>query len=126
MSEYFKKAVLNILRGTSVNGITPYLALYNGDPDNSGVELSGGGYERQQLSFAAPVQQSSNECTISTNESVSTERATASWGTWAQTVIMDKATGGNVIFSKTKTPSKIMRKGLLVMVAAGDLSLAVN
>lgn len=126
MSAYFKTAVLNMLRGVAINGVTPYLALYNGDPDNGGVELSGGGYSRLALTFSAPAEQSNNDAKIWTTEDVSTARATALWGEWAQTVVMDAATGGHPIFSKAKTPSKVMRSGLLVTITAGNLSLAVN
>jgi len=126
MSEYFKKNVLNMLRGTALDGITPYLALYDGDPDSAGKELSGSSYARIPLSFSSPQQQSTNECKIWTTEDVSTARATELWGTWADTVIMDAKSAGNAIFFKAKSPAKLMRVGLLVTISAGGLSLAVN
>ena len=126
-SDYFKNAVLNILRGTSVAGITPYLALYNGDPDNSGTELSGGDYARLALAFSAPAAQSGTDyMQIKNNAAVSTARASSAWGTWSYTVIMTALSGGNPVFKKEKTPAKNMRTGLFVNVPAGGLVLAVN
>ena len=126
MTNAFKAAVLNLLRGVSVSGVTPYLALYTDSPDNEGVELSGDNYERLALTFGAPTEQGGGECKISTTASVATNRASTVWGTWGYTAVMSAASGGNPLFGKIKTPAKIMRVGLLVTVTAGDLSLAVN
>ena len=126
MTNAFKTSILNLLRGVSVNGVTPYLALFTDSPDNGGVELSGDNYSRLPLSFSAPAQQTTGECKISTTTSVSTERASTVWGTWGYTAVMSAQTGGNPLFGKEKSPAKIMRTGLLVTCAAGDLSLAVN
>ena len=126
MSVYFKTAALNFLRGTDLTGISPYLALYNANPDNSGEELSGANYGRLALSFGAPVQQQTGECKITTTASVATNRASSVWGTWGYTAIMDASAGGHCLFGKAKSPAKVMRVGLLATCAAGDLSLAVN
>ena len=126
MSEYMKTKVLNIIRGTTCAGITPYLALYSGDPDDGGTELSGSNYARLSLAFSSPSEQPTGEMKIATTEDVTTARASDTWGTWAYTVVMDAAAAGNAIFFKAKSPSKIMRAGLLATITAGDLGLAVN
>ena len=126
-SNWFKTQVLNILRGTNVNGISPYLALFNGDPDEGGNELSGGGYARLPLAFTSPASQSGTNYTeIKNNAAVSSERASDAWGTWAYTVIMSAASGGNPVFKKQKAPAKNMRTGLLVNIPVNGLVLAVN
>lgn len=124
-SDYFKTAALNILRGTSINGITPYVALFNGDPESEGTELSGGGYARLSVEFAAPTAYG-NYTAIKNRAEVTTERASEAWGEWSYTVIMSAASGGDPVFKKAKTPSKTMRAGLLVKIPAGALSLAVD
>lgn len=126
MSQYMKEKVLNIIRGTNCAGITPYLAMFNGDPDDGGTELSGANYARLQLAFSSPSEQPTGEMKIATTADVTTARASSSWGTWAQTVVMDADGGGNAIFSKAKSPSKVMRAGMLATITAGGLSLAVN
>jgi len=126
-SDWFKTQILNILRGTNVAGITPYLALYNGDPDDSGTELSGGDYARLALSFTAPSAQSGTEyMEIKNSAAVQSARASSAWGTWAYTVIMSASSGGNPVFKKQKSPSKYMRSGLLLNIPAAGLVLAVN
>ena len=126
MTNTFKTAILNLLRGVSVEGVTPHLALFTDSPDNGGVELSGDNYARLPLSFSAPAQQPTGECKITTTTDVSTARASSVWGTWGYTAVMSSLSGGNPLFGKEKSPAKIMRVGLLVTCAAGDLSLAVN
>lgn len=126
MSTYFKTKVLNLLRGTSCAGITPYFSMFSGDPDDGGTELSGSNYARLQLAFSSPSEQPTGEMKIATTATVTTARASDSWGTWAYSVVNDAETGGNPIFFKQKSPSKVMRAGLLATITAGDLSLAVN
>ena len=46
LSKAWKTKVLNILRGNSIQGITPYFSLWNGSPESSGSELSGDNYQR--------------------------------------------------------------------------------
>lgn len=124
-SDYFKTAVLNIIRGTNAAGVTPHLALFNGDPEGTGAELSGENYARVVLEFGNPAA-SGDYMEIRNVAEVSTNRASTAWGEWSYSVIMSAASGGNPIFKKAKTPSKTMREGLLVKVPAGALSLAVN
>lgn len=124
-SDYFKTTVLNILRGTSADGVTPHLALFNGDPESTGAELSGANYARLALEFGSP-SAAGEYMQIRNTVEASTARASSSWGEWSYSVIMSAASGGNPIFKKAKTPSKTMREGLLVTVPAGALSLAVN
>ena len=126
-SDWFKTQILNILRGTNCAGVTPHLALYNGDPDDSGTELSGGDYARLALSFTAPSAQSGTEyMEIKNSAAVQSARASSAWGTWAYTVIMSASSGGNPVFKKQKSPSKYMRSGLLLNIPAAGLVLAVN
>ncbi len=126
MTNTFKTAVLNLLRGSNLPGVTPYLALYTDSPDNGGSELSGDNYARLALTFGAPTEQDGGECKITITNSVATARASTVWGTWGYTAVMSAQSGGNPLFGKVKSPAKIMRVGLLVTVSAGDLSLAVN
>jgi hypothetical protein len=59
-SAYLQNKTLNhVLRGDVVGtSFTPptgiWIALFIGDPDDSGVEVSGAGYARRQVTFASP------------------------------------------------------------------------
>ncbi|MCI5526486.1 MAG: hypothetical protein PUI40_07585 [Oscillospiraceae bacterium] len=126
MSDAYKTKVLNVLRGTNCDGFTPYLALFNGNPENTGAELSGGGYSRVALSFGAPEEQSAGQMMITTAAQAATARATANQGTWAYTAIYDAASNGQPAYYAARSTPKEMRKGLIVIIAAGNLSLAMN
>lgn len=126
-SDWFKTQVLNILRGTNVAGITPYFALYNGDPENGGTELAGSNYARLPLSFNAPSAQSGTDyMEIKNSAEVSSARASGNWGTWSYTVIMSGSGAANPVLKKQRSPAKVMREGLMVSIPAGGLILAVN
>lgn len=125
MSDAYKTKILNILRAMNLSGFTPYLSLWNGSPENSGAELSGGGYARVALTFGAPEEQSSGQSKISNSVRVTTNRSTEAWGTWAYTSIMDAASNGTPAFYIQRTAKEI-RKGMLIIVEVGDLGLLLN
>ncbi len=124
-TQSWKTKVLNLMRGVSIAGFTPYLAMYNGSPDESGTELSGNGYARPQVGFGAPAEQSGGAMQIANSAQVDFNRSNAAWGIWDNTAVCDASESGNVVFFKSRT-SKEMRKGIRASVAAGDLTLAVN
>ena len=52
-SQSYSDAVLNVLRGTSITGVSPYLGLFSvapADDSSAGTELAGNGYARLLLS----------------------------------------------------------------------------
>lgn len=51
LSTYYRTAIMNVMRGQSVNGFSPYAAFFNGDPSGSGSEFSGNNYDRFALTF---------------------------------------------------------------------------
>jgi hypothetical protein len=122
----FKAKVLNLLRGIDIPGFTPHVALYNGNPDAGGAELSGGGYERFGLAFGAPETQPSGQSMIANAADVSSKRSTANWGTWAYTALVDAPAGGAVVaFAQEPTPT-VMNAGKAVLIGAGAFSVSLN
>ena len=78
-SDYLEAALLNhVFRNTAMTSpTTVYLAIYTSNPndDNSGTEVSTGGYTRQAITFGAP------SGGAITNSSAEAFTATgASWG----------------------------------------------
>jgi len=62
-SQSHTDAVLNVLRGSAVAGVTPNVGLFSVPPadDNSaGTELAGDGYTRQAITFGAPATDAGN------------------------------------------------------------------
>ncbi|MDO5716372.1 MAG: hypothetical protein Q4Q17_01100 [Tissierellia bacterium] len=125
LSKSFQEKILNVFRGISLAGVNSHLALYNGDPDSGGAELTGGGYARLPLMFSTPSNSSSGATTIvNTNDGVF-PRPTGSWGTWNYNVIMSEKSGGEPLYKKSRSPREI-KKGYMPMLEAEDISLSIN
>jgi hypothetical protein len=62
-SQSHTDAVLNVLRGSAVAGVTPYVGLFSlapADDNSAGTELAGDGYTRQAVTFGAPATDAGN------------------------------------------------------------------
>lgn len=126
MDPTFKVKVLNFLRGTSLTGFTPYLAMYDGDPTASGNELSGTGYARIPLTFDTPVEQASGQMMMVNTNAAASGAATSNWGTWAYGVIMTALSGGDRYYYKSNVNNYEMKNGAQAYIVAGTISVAVN
>ena len=79
-----------------------FLALYTTNPTDfdTGMEVSGGGYARQQITFAAPVP-GAGTLTVSNNNSITFPKATADWTASNETVgfwgVRTAVLGGNLL-----------------------------
>ena len=90
-SDFYASAILNTARGTAMAAWTPRLALYVGDPLSGGVEVSGGSYARQLVTFAAPI---GNQM-INSNL-IQFPTPTGTWGVLTHGALVDAASGGNI------------------------------
>ncbi|MCL4854512.1 MAG: hypothetical protein KJZ78_24395, partial [Bryobacteraceae bacterium] len=79
-SQAHTDAVLNVLRGTTINGVaTPYVGLFSvvpADDAGAGTELAGNGYQRQAITFGAPVTDAGNVRKVSNTNNISFGPAT--------------------------------------------------
>jgi hypothetical protein len=123
MSNYLETALINAtLRNTSYTSTAVYLALYTSDPTDadSGTEVSGTAYARQEITFGAP----SNG--VSTNSAaIEFPQAGGSWGTVTHVGIRDASTSGNLLYSTALDASKIIETGDVFRVAIGSLSVTL-
>ena len=122
----FKAACLNLLRGQSITGFQPAVALFNGSPDGGGAELSGGGYARIPIIFGAPEIQPAGQTMISNSAIATSNIATESWGTLTDDVIFDAASGGMAVASRHRDSSVIMGRTSAASIAIGELSVSVD
>lgn len=99
---------LNLLRGVNLAGFSPYIALYDGNPQNGGFELSGGNYARFPIDFSAPTAQSAGQMAIGNSGAVSSNSSNTNWGTWSYTAIMDAASGGSCVALSQKATPQVM------------------
>lgn len=122
----YKTKVLNIFRGTSIAGITPYHSLWNGSPDNSGAELSGDNYARVQLTFGAPAEQASGQLLIVNSAPASYNRPTANWGMWTHSALYDAASSGSPVYIVERPESKLVKKNYMPNIAVGAIQVGIN
>ena len=86
-----------------------YLALYTSNPtaNDTGTEVSGGGYARQPITFSAPALEDGKQ-TIKNSAKVEFPVAEGDWGTITHVGIRDADTGGNLIaFAALASPRTI-------------------
>lgn len=124
ISNYLENALINaVLRNTAYTSpTTVYVALYTSDPTDAdtGTEVSGGGYARQAVTFAAP-----SDGATSNTADITFPEATASWGTVTHVGIRDAATAGNLLFHAALTVSKAIAAGDQLIIKAGDLDVSL-
>lgn len=125
MSVAYRTRVLNLLHGQSLTGFIPHLALFHGNPEDGGAELSGDNYARVALPFTAPAEQVGGQTLIANSEQVSTARASTPWGVWSHTAVYDAAVSGQPVYFAARSP-KELRKGMLVVVGEGALNLSMH
>lgn len=125
MSDYYRTAVMNVMRGQAVSGFSPYVALYNGDPNGSGQELSGGNYGRFSVTFSNPTQLSGGSMVQNNNDIISSI-STASWGTMTHIALFDAQTGGNMFASMSLGKSYSIPMGTAVGFHTGDLQFTIS
>lgn len=126
LSASYKTKFLNVFRGESIAGVSPCLALWNGDPENKGAELTGDNYARVALTFAAPAAAESGQTVLVTSTDAAFNRPTTEWGNWTHTTVQDASSGGEPIYISAEAAPAAVKKGYMPIFAAGDVRLAVN
>lgn len=122
MSDYLELKFLDHFTGRAATSAPSavYLGLSLGSmvDDNSGTELSGSGYARQAITFAAAASGS-----IASNAAVEFPAATGSWGSVAYWAIYDASSTGNQLFHGQFATAKTIATGDILKVASGDLTI---
>jgi len=124
MTNYLSNALANAtVRNTSYTSpATVYAALYSVAPTVStgGTELSGNGYSRQAVTFAAP-----SAGVVASNVAVTFGPATANWSTAVSISICDASTGGNIMYIKNISGQNVLNGSSLVY-ASGDITITLT
>lgn len=124
-SQYLSDAVLNILNGTGVAGVSPYVGLFSVAPLNNasaGTELSGNGYQRQPVTFGAPAPDSTGNVQIISNTlNIQVGPAAADWVQAVAFGIFDAQTNGNLLYWSTLPAAKTIQQGDFGQFAPGSL-----
>lgn len=126
MSNSYKTRLFNVIRGTTLPGFNPHIALYNGNPQSGGVELLGENYVRVGLTFSAPLVEISGMTTIRNSESVNFNRPTSNWGNWTHTALMSTNITGEPVWIQQRNIPKMLNRGIMPMIETGAITVGVN
>ena len=122
MSDFLELEVLDHVLGTGAYTMptTVRIGLSTGSfgDDNSGTELSGSGYARQAITFAA-----ASSGSAATNATVTFPTATGSWGSVGFWGIFDAASGGNLLVHGAFDSAKTIGTGDVFRINSGDLTV---
>ncbi|CAB4160662.1 hypothetical protein UFOVP729_7 [uncultured Caudovirales phage] len=126
LSDYSEKLLLDWLMttGSATRPTAWYVALYTAAPSDSGggTEVSGNGYSRKSVTFAAA---STPGGTTSNTNALEFTASGGSWGTITHVGIFDNSTGGNLLWHGGLTASKVIGDGDTLEFAIGNIDLTV-
>lgn len=122
MSDFLELEVLDHVLGTGAYTMpsTVQIGLSTGsfNDDNSGTELTGNGYARVAITFAA-----ASSGSAATNATVTFPTATGSWGSVSHYGIFDAASGGNLLIHGAFDSAKTIGTGDVFRINSGDLTV---
>lgn len=128
-SNYVKNNTLDFwLRNQSVTQPpSVWVTLYSTNPTaaDTGTEISGGGFARQQVTFSAP-SISGDIATIQNTASVTFAQLTANAGTAGYLGLRDANTGGNLLFYEALPTAITLAQGYTPYWAAGELKVTMK
>lgn len=126
LSDYSEKLLLDWLmtNGTATRPTNWYVALYTAAPNDAGggTEVSGNGYSRQSVTFAAAT---SGAGTTSNTGDVVFTAAGGSWGTITHIGIFDASSAGNLLWHGALTASKTVADGDTLQFSTGNIDLTL-
>ena len=128
-SNYLEVAILeHFLRGNTQNSPqNRFFALYISDPTDAdtGTEVTGSGYARQQVSFG-PVSQVGGKGTLANTAKIEFPVAGGAWGTVAYWGVRDALTGGNLLVHGALSASKAVAVSDQLVFQAGDITVSAD
>ncbi len=130
LSDSAEKLVLDYLMtaGSVTRPTAWYVALYTSAPNDAstgssgGTEVSGNGYSRQSVTFAAA--SSPGGTTTSTNAQSFTASG-GNFGTVTHMAIADASSGGNLLWHGALTTSRVVSDGDTITFSVGNIDLTL-
>ncbi len=126
LSDYAEKLLLDwsMTTGSATRPTAWYVALYTSAPTDAGggTEVSGGGYTRKAVTFAAAT---SGAGTTSNTGDVTWTASGAAFGTVVAIGIFDAASSGNLLWHGNMTASKTIADGDTLEFSAGNIDLTL-
>lgn len=126
LSDHAEKLLLDWLMttGSATRPTAWYVGLFTAAPSDSGggTEVSGSGYAREAVTFAAA---STPGGTTSNTGDVSFTASGGDWGTITHIGIFDASTSGNLLWHGSMTASKIVNDGDTLQFSTGNIDLTI-
>jgi len=126
LSDHAEALLLDWLmtNGSATRPTAWYVALYTAAPSDSGggTEVSGSGYAREAVTFAAAT---SPGGTTSNSGAVSFTASGGNWGTITHIGIHDALSGGNLLWHGAMTASKTVADGDTLEFSIGNIDLTI-
>lgn len=126
LSDYSEKLILDYLMttGSATRPTNWYVALYTSAPSDSGggTELSGSGYAREAVTFAAAT---SGAGTTSNSGAVVFTADGGDWGSVTHMGIHDATSSGNLLWHGALAAAKTVLDGDSLEFAVGNIDLTV-
>ena len=126
LSDHAEKLLLDWLMttGSATRPTSWYVGLFTAAPSDSGggTEVSGNGYAREAVTFAAA---SSPGGTTSNTGNVSFTASGGNWGTITHIGIFNASSSGNLLWHGAMTASKIVNDGDTLQFSTGNIDLTI-
>jgi len=126
LSDHAEKLILDwmMTAGTATRPTAWYVALYTAAPSDAGggTELTGSGYAREAVAFAAAT---SGAGTTSNTGAVIFTADGGDWGSVTHMGIHDASSGGNLIWHGALAAAKTVADGDTLEFAVGNIDLTV-
>ena len=126
LSDYAEKLLLDysMTTGSVTRPTAWYVALYTSAPNDAGggTEVSGSGYTRKTVAFAAAT---SGAGTTSNSGDVSWTASGGAFGTVVAIGIHDASSGGNLLWHGNMTASKTIADGDTLEFSTGNIDLTL-
>ena len=117
--------MLQPMRGALVAAATKYLALYDGNPDSGGTEVTGTGYARLERS-TTQISITNNELSVSAWENGTTAPTCQLGNAGLRCPDVSYLTGGNVLFYGLLSPALTeIVAGTRVFTNTGDITFTI-
>ena len=123
-TQSYSDAVLNVLRGTDLAGVAPYVGLFSvapADDNSAGTELAGNGYARQAVTFGAPATDAGNVRKVANTNNIQFGPAGADWSQAVAFGVFDAQSNGNLLYWNTLATPKTIQQGDFGQFAPGSL-----
>jgi len=126
LSDHAEALLLDWLmtNGSATRPTAWYVALYTAAPSDSGggTEVSGNGYAREAVTFAAAT---SPGGTTSNTGAVTFTASGGNWGSITHIGIHDAVSGGNLLWHGAMTASKTVNDGDTLEFSIGNIDLTI-